>query len=156
MADTVIFYHSEHHGNTKKLVEAIAAAHEVDLVAVPTNGEIDFSAYKNVGFASGIYMSKFHKTMFDFAEENKDKLLGKRAFLIYTHGAATCNAADSFSEVLNSNGLNVVAKYDCRGFDTFGPFKLVGGIAKNHPTEDEILGAVRFFERTLGLSIAKQ
>lgn len=156
MADTIIFYHSEHHGNTKKLVDAIAAAHEVEVVSIPTNVEIDFSAYKNIGFASGIYMQKFHKTMFDFAEENKEKMIGKRAFLIYTHGAVSCNAADSFNELLNSNGINVVARYYCRGFDTFGPFKLIGGIAKGHPAEDEILGAVRFFERTLGLSAAKQ
>ena len=32
------------------------------------------------------------------------------------------------------------------GFDTFGPFKLVGGIAKGHPDEDEIRGAVEFYE----------
>ena len=32
-----------------------------------------------------------------------------------------------------------------RGFDTFGPFKLIGGIAKGHPTQSEIDGAVEFY-----------
>lgn len=35
--------------------------------------------------------------------------------------------------------------YGCRGFDTFGPFKLIGGIAKGHPTQNEIDGAVEFY-----------
>ena len=34
----------------------------------------------------------------------------------------------------------------CLGYDTFGPFKLVGGIAKGHPTEAEIKGAVEFYQ----------
>ena len=39
-----------------------------------------------------------------------------------------------------------MGRYGCLGFDTFGPFKPVGGIAEGHPTEDEISGAVRFYE----------
>ena len=38
-------------------------------------------------------------------------------------------------------------EYICLGFDTFGPFKLVGGLAKGHPTEEEIQGAVEFYQR---------
>ena len=30
--------------------------------------------------------------------------------------------------------------------DTFGPFKLVGGIAKGHPDEEDIKNAVEFVE----------
>ena len=33
------------------------------------------------------------------------------------------------------------------GYDTFGPFKLVGGIAKGHPDEDDIKNAVEFVTR---------
>lgn len=32
----------------------------------------------------------------------------------------------------------------CPGYDTFGPFKLVGGIKKGHPNEAEIDAAVNF------------
>lgn len=32
-------------------------------------------------------------------------------------------------------------EYSCLGFDTFGPFKLFGGIAKGHPSQDEIEAA---------------
>ena len=31
------------------------------------------------------------------------------------------------------------------GFDTYGPFKIIGGLKKGHPTEKEIQDAVVFY-----------
>ena len=33
---------------------------------------------------------------------------------------------------------------DLSSYDTFGPFKLVGGIAKGHPDDEDIKNAVEF------------
>jgi hypothetical protein len=38
-----------------------------------------------------------------------------------------------------------VSKSGNSDFDTFGPFKLIGGLKKGHPTEEEIQGAVDFY-----------
>ena len=38
----------------------------------------------------------------------------------------------------------VIGKFGCKGYDTFGPFKLLGGIAKWHPDEKDIKNAVEF------------
>ena len=38
----------------------------------------------------------------------------------------------------------VIRKFGCKGYDTFGPFKLVGGIAKGRPDEEDIKNAVAF------------
>ena len=48
-------------------------------------------------------------------------------------------------EITTRKNSSELGAYRCRGFDTFGPFKLVGGIAKDHPTPDEIAEAVRFY-----------
>ena len=40
-------------------------------------------------------------------------------------------------------------KYSCKGYDTFGPFKLIGGIAKGHPNEKDLAGAVEFYQNIL-------
>lgn len=53
----------------------------------------------------------------------------------------------SITKTLESNGAKVMGSYGCRGYDTYGPFKLVGGIAKGHPTEEEIDGAVTFYDK---------
>ena len=60
---TVIVYASVHHGNTKKLVEKIAEECKVDLIDAVQQPKADLSDYDRIGFASGIYFSKFHQTI---------------------------------------------------------------------------------------------
>ena len=38
----------------------------------------------------------------------------------------------------------MIGKFGCKGYDTFGPFKLVGGIAKGHTDEEDIKNAKCF------------
>ena len=52
--------------------------------------------------------------------------------------------------IAKKQGCESLGEFLCLGFDTFGPFKLVGGIAKGHPTEDEIGAAVKFYESLEG------
>lgn len=148
MADIAIVYHSQHHGNTKKLLDAIAAAHPVDLIAAASAQAADLSGYQVVGFASGIYMSKFHRSILDVIEKQKD-CSGKKAFLLFTSGANKDSFAQPVASALAAKGFQVLGEYHCKGFDTFGPFKLVGGIAKGHPTAEEVQQAVKFYEQTV-------
>ena len=41
---------------------------------------------------------------------------------------------------------NAIGKFFCKGYDTYGPFKLVGGIAKGHPDEKDLMAAVEFYK----------
>ena len=50
----------------------------------------------------------------------------------------------SIEQILNKKHASVVGKFGCKGYDTFGPFKLVGGIAKGHPDEEDMKNAVDF------------
>lgn len=52
---TAIVYCSVHHGNTKKLLDAIASENQVDLIDVTQNPDVDLNAYDRIGFAFGIY-----------------------------------------------------------------------------------------------------
>ncbi len=140
---TVIVYYSQHHGNTKKLLDAIAAAEEVTLIDVTTVPDADLSEYDRIGFASGIYFSAFAKQIISFAEAHLPE--GKDVFYIYTHGAPKGDFLKAMREIAAKKHCKELGEYRCQGFDTFGPFKLVGGIAKGHPTEDEIAGAVEFY-----------
>ncbi len=71
----------------------------------------------------------------------------KKSFLICTYGGS--EAHKSMESIIQSKRGTVIGKYDCKGYDTFGPFKLVGGVAKGHPTEEEIFGAISFYEKIL-------
>ena len=142
--NTAIAYYSQHHGNTKKLLDAIAAQAEVTLINVVEEKDADLTAFDRIGFASGIYYSSFAKQIVTFADahlpENKD------VFYIYTHGAPKGGFLKSIREAAEKKHCRELGAYHCLGFDTFGPFKLVGGIAKGHPNEEEIAGAVRFYQ----------
>ena len=52
---TAIIYYSKHHGNTKKLLDAIAKADEsVVLIDVTKEKYADLSSFDRIGLASGI------------------------------------------------------------------------------------------------------
>ena len=135
-----IVYASVHHGNTEKLVKRIADECQFSLIDAVKQPNADLSSYDMIGFASGIYFSKFHQSLLGFAEKNlPDK---KKVFLICTYGG---NANyKSIEQILSKKHSKVIGKFGCKGYDTFGPFKLVGGIAKGHPDDEDIKNAVEF------------
>ena len=141
---TAVVYYSKHHGNTKKLLDAIARENEVTLIDVTSQPEAVLSGYDRIGFASGIYYSSFAKQILTFAEDHLPE--GKDVFYIYTHGAPGGNFLKAIREIAEKKHCRELGEYRCQGFDTFGPFKLVGGIAKGHPTVEEIKGAVEFYQ----------
>ena len=64
---TIILYASRHHGNTKKLVDAIVEAHPeidtLDVKALGKNEYPDLHEYHLIGVATGIYYSEIDKDM---------------------------------------------------------------------------------------------
>ena len=138
-----IVYYSKHHGNTRKLIDAIAAEHDVTAIDATEVKTADLSGYDMVGFASGIYYSKFHKSVLEFAEQNLPD--GKPVFFLYTYGAEKKGYTKAITEAVSKHNAKIVGEFGCFGFNTFGPFKLIGGIAKGHPNQADLDGAVKFY-----------
>lgn len=143
---SIIIYESTHHENTKRLVDAIAKKYNAETVSIENAETIDLSGYEIVGLAAGIAFGKFYKRMEEFAAKIPS---GKQVFLLYTCGNPSSGYVKSITRTLESNGAKVMGSYGCKGYDTYGPFKLVGGIAKGHPTEEEIIGAVAFYDKII-------
>jgi len=143
MKKAILFYYSIHHENTKTIAEAVEKATGARIVRIPAKESFDLSEYDLVGFASGVYMSEFGKPIREFAE-GLEGLNGKTCFTLYTCGAPAGEFDGGFVNLLQKRGAKIVGRHHCRGFDTFGPFKLVGGIAKGHPTAEEIDAAAAF------------
>ena len=141
---TAIIYYSKHNGNTKKLLDAIAAGNEVTLIDVTAEKPADLSGFDRIGFASGIYYSKFHKTLLNYAEERLPE--GKQVFFIYTCGSEKDGYTRSIAEIAQRKNSEILGSFGCLGLDTFGPFKLVGGIAKGHPDSSDLANAAAFYE----------
>ena len=137
---TAIVYYSEHHGNTKKLIDAVATT-DTTLIDVTKTSTADLAPYDLIIFASGIYYSQFEKRVMAFVENNLPA--GKRTALLYTYGAKRDSYTNKITKAIQEKGSTVIGSYGCLGFDTFGPFKLIGGIAKGHPNANEIEDAVK-------------
>lgn len=140
---TAICYYSRHHGNTLKVLEAIAAENEVDLIDVTARQMVRLDEYDCIGFASGIYGLEFHKDVVEFARQYLPA--GKPVFFVYTYGGAKGTGAKAAAEIAKEKGCPVLGEFGCKGYDTFGPFKLVGGIAKGHPDEQDFANARKFY-----------
>jgi flavodoxin len=140
---SIIIYESVHHNNTEKIAKAIA--HEIggELINVRNMNTDDLNKYDLVGFGSGIYYNKIHKNIKKFVEkiENADK---QKSFLFTTSGRGKKDFTEKFKELLNSKGFDAVSTFSCKGFDTFGPLKIIGGINKGRPNEKDIKNARNF------------
>ena len=147
MKKIAIIYASTHHGSTKKLVDAISEKINVTLIDTAQQTNADLTDYDLIGFASGIDFGKFYDSVEQFLRDNLPK--NKQIFFLYT----CAMTKDSFTKSLRNEAQKrdavILGEYGCRGFNTYGPWKLIGGMNKGHPTEDEITGAVRFVENLL-------
>ena len=148
MKKTAIVYFSSHHGNTRKLVEGIRAAlGDITLIDV-VREKPDLTEYDCVGFASGIYAFHFGKPLRDYMEAALPP--DKEVFLLYTYGKLMGDYAKSARDIVLARGCTLLGEHGCLGYDTFGPLKLVGGIAKGHPDGADIGAAADFVAGCLG------
>jgi len=143
---TAIIYESYHHGNTKKVCDALAQKYDITLIdARGSVGELE--KYDLIGLASGAAYGKFYSTITDVARNKLPQ--GKSVFFIYTCGRPSRDYAAEVKKIALEKNCRILGTYGCKGYDTFGPLKLIGGINKENPTADEIDAAIKFFEDVL-------
>ncbi len=140
---TAVCYYSRHHGNTLKVLEAMSAEGDMDLIDVTTRQSVRLEGYDCIGFASGIYGFEFQKAVVEFARQYLPQ--GKPVFFVYTYGGAKGTGAKAVAEIAWEKDCTVLGEFSCKGYDTFGPFKLVGGIAKGHPDRQDLENARAFY-----------
>ncbi len=142
---TAVCYYSRHHGNTLKLLEAMAEGRDdVELFDVTSRMAFYPERYDVIAFASGIYFGKFHQSVMDFARQYFPA--GGKTFFVFTGGAPSVKSTAAIRAVLAEKDAQVLGQFYCRGYDTFGPFKLVGGIAKGRPNGADLQAAKDFFD----------
>ena len=138
---TAIVYYSEHHGNTKKLLDALPG--DVTLIDAANPKVTDLSPFDRVGLASGIYGGSFARQVLSFAQAHLPQ--GKPVFLAATAAMKLNSHFSAARKVCQEKNCPVLGAYLCQGYNTFGPFKLVGGTSKGHPNETDLNNAVEFF-----------
>lgn len=142
---TIIIYASKHHGNTYKLVKAISDKYGIAMIDATKETVANLQEYDVIGFASGIDFGKFYESVENFARENLP--IKKKVFFLFTCAMERKEFTNSMKEIVLEKEATILGEYGCKGYNTYGPWKIIGGMNKNHPTEAEIMSAVEFFEK---------
>lgn len=145
----IIIYASTHHGNTRKVAEAIAKGGPAEMLDATVVTEKDLRSYDLIGFASGIYAGNFHKAVMDFAKKNlpeRNETISKKKIFYLMTSAMNKDFSSSMNRAIAGKNVIVLGAFSCIGYNTFGPFKLVGGTGKGHPDEKDLQDAVAFFQ----------
>jgi flavodoxin len=138
----LIIYHSEHHGNTKKIAESMAEKINAD-ISKAADAELNkIEGYDIVGFGSGVYNSRLHKELSDILGKIPQQD-GKKAFIFSTTGSKTYSstAHEYFRPVLEEKGFEINGEFSCPGFDTALTRE---GINKGRPNKQDIKDAEDF------------
>ena len=144
---TLIVYASVHHQNTEKVAKVMAEELGADLVSIGQAQTETLTAYDLIGFGSGIYGGKIHKTLRQFVE-GLPTVTEQQAFIFSTRGGKEGQGHAALKEMLVNRGFSITGEFSCKGWDTVGPLKLFKGINKGRPNEDDLEEA-RVFARGL-------
>ncbi|GAB2713122.1 flavodoxin family protein [Kitasatospora kifunensis] len=147
----IIVCASVSHGNTRRIADVMGQVLQAPVVDPEQIGTAELSAYDLVGFGSGIFSGKFHPRLRRFVRSlpQGERPQGERhsAFVFATSGLPEPGFrpfSRPLVRLLEQKGFEVSDTFSCRGFDTWLPFKLVGGINKARPDADDLAAALTF------------
>ncbi len=150
--NAIIICYSHHHLNTQKVAEVIAKALSDKTLSVEIKkpAEVDvanLSSYGLIGFGSGIYFGKHHKTLLNLADK-LPQATNQKVFIFSTSGQANNseNLHKKLREKLQNKGYEILSEFNCPGYDTVLFTRIVGGIQKGHPNEEDLKAAQTFAE----------
>jgi flavodoxin len=157
---SLIILFSYHHKNTEKLAKVFANVLGADIRLPPQVKAEELKEYDFIGFGSGIYDGKHHKSLLDFADSLPESVNGK-AFLFSTTGVPIAlfgkKFVDSYRkkshsalrEKLQAKGISIVGEFNCAGFNTNSFLIRFGGINKGRPNAEDLKHAEEFARNLL-------
>ncbi|RDI52971.1 flavodoxin family protein [Nocardia mexicana] len=144
----IIVCTSVSHGNTRKVADVLGRVLGARVVAPEQIGAAELAAYDLVGFGSGIFNLEFHPRLLEFVRALPPEQRG-RAFVFTSSGLPEPPFRPyirRLARLLEQRGFQVVDTFACRAYDTWLPFKLVGGIRKGRPDAADLEAARLFAE----------
>ncbi|MFF0622359.1 flavodoxin family protein [Streptomyces sp. NPDC004296] len=148
----IIVCTSVSHGNTRRIADVMGQALEAPVVAPEEIDTAELSGYDLVGFGSGIFTGNFHPWLLQFVRSlpnGEQEGQRQRAFVFATSGLPEVRFRPftrPLVRLLDQKGFTTADTFSCRAFDTWLPFKLVGGINRARPNATDLDAARTFAE----------
>ena len=135
---------SVHQGNTEKVARAMTEVLDAELLKTD---EVDINALKEydlIGFGSGIYFFRHHKALLNLLAR-VPIMENKKVFIFSTRGIGPVGFYHrALRKRLLKKGADIVGEFSCRGFNSYGPYRLIGGMNKGRPGEEDLENARNF------------
>ncbi|MHA1136084.1 MAG: flavodoxin family protein [Candidatus Thorarchaeota archaeon] len=144
---SLLIVFSYHHKNTEKVAEVFASVLTAQIKSPKQVVPEELQDYDLVGFGSGIYDAKHHRTLLELADI-VPVVTDKKAFIFSTSAImGKDKVADDhckLREKLLSKGYTIVDEFACKGFNTNSFLKYVGGMNKGRPNTENLKHAEEF------------
>ncbi|MEI7615996.1 MAG: flavodoxin family protein [Actinomycetota bacterium] len=150
---SVLVFYSYHHNNTEKIAKSIAKVLDADIKKPQEVNPGDLHKYNLIGFGSGMYDGKHHKSFFALVDK-LPQVTEKKAFIFSTCGIpgifAKSGEETSIQQhlmlrgKLKSKGYKIVGEFGCPGFNTNSFLKWFGGINRGRPNAQDLKSAEMF------------
>ena len=142
---TLLIVESKHCGNTRKVAKAMAEA-VPGTVITDTEGfkNHDLLDYDLVGFGSGIYAGSFDNRIVRLVNGLCDK--PAKVFVFSTSGGGDAANNQKLIKLLEAKNKTVIGSFACKGLNKFFFLRLIGGVNKGCPTNDDLRQAREFLQ----------
>lgn len=152
--NVLVVYKSYHHMSTEKVARVIAKAMNAELRKADEVRCEDIEGYDLVGFGSGIYGGKHHKTLFTLADGIRQT--GKKVFIFSTSGVLKEQFHRPLRERLTAKGCHIAGEFQCPGevsplgfnLNLRGGLGWLAGKNRGHPDAKDLEDA-RYFAKGL-------
>ena len=143
---------SFHHQNTEKIAKVFAKVLDAEIKKPRDIEPEELPEYDLVGFGSGIYSDKHHKSLLNLADK-LPQVTNKKAFIFSTSAMINkdkvANDHSLLREKLQSKGYTIVDEFACKGFNTNSFLKYFGGMNKGRPNAEDLKHAEEFAQNLI-------
>ena len=149
----LLVYKSVHHQNTARIAREIAGVLGADCAAPAECPYSRLAGCELLGIGSGVYYGRVHDEIWNWVRGLPEEHAGKlRVFIFTTSGLPVLAKLwhRPVKNVLAKKGYSVIGEFSCRGFDTWGPLWLTGGLNRKHPDERDLQRAREFASNVAG------
>ena len=136
---------SYHHKNTEKIANVFAQVLDAPIKTPQQINPDELHEYDLIGFGSGIYSDKHHKSLLDLADK-LPQVTNKKAFIF-----STCTFKrdikknhSTLKQKLRSKGYTIVDEFCCKGRNTNSLSRFFGGLNRGRPNAEDLEDAEEF------------
>jgi flavodoxin len=143
----LLVYKSVHHQNTARIAREIACVLQADCLLPAECGYARLAGCELLGIGSGIYYGRVHDDISNWVRDLPAAHAGRiRVFIFTTAGLPVLAKLwhRPLKAMLTNKGFEIAGEFSCRGFDTWGPLWLTGGLNRKHPDERDLQRARDF------------